>query len=263
MKSGIIDSTFSYSITTPIFEGPLDLLLHLIENAELDITRLALAEVTDQYIKYIHHLEEERSSEIKADQVSAFLIIAAKLLQIKSEVLLPKPPDIEPDQEDIGEGLARQLRAYKRYKEISNLLMERQNRKLKTYLRMASPPNVKTIIHIDNYNIEDIYSFAERVFNYQENRLPLGDVVTAPKVTIREKISTIVRYVKMNKRGVFKSLFSKDSNRIDVVVTFLALLELIKRHLIFTRQEELFGDIYIDAVDGLENGLDFEVEFGE
>jgi len=100
-----------YKVITPVYEGPLDLLLQLIQGAELDITKLALAQVTDQYLAHLKSIENRL-----ADEVSAFLVIAAKLLQIKSEALLPRPPVREQGFEDPGEALARQLLAYKRYK---------------------------------------------------------------------------------------------------------------------------------------------------
>ena len=110
----------NYTVVTPIYEGPLDLLLLLIERAELDITSLALAQVTDQYLEHLRNI-----SDLSPDEVSAFLVIAARLLQIKSEALLPRPPQREPGEEDPGEALARQLILYKRFKELANLLAQR------------------------------------------------------------------------------------------------------------------------------------------
>jgi segregation and condensation protein A len=101
----------NYKVHTPVYEGPLDLLLNLIERAELDITALSLAMVTDQYLDYIHGLEQK-----DADEISAFLVIAARLLQIKSEALLPRPVVREPGEEDLGQSLVDQLRLYKRFK---------------------------------------------------------------------------------------------------------------------------------------------------
>ena len=95
----------NYTVHTPVYEGPLDLLLDLIERAELDVTTVSLAMVTDQYLVYIHGLEQAHP-----DEISAFLVIAAKLLQIKSEALLPRPPVHEPGDENIGEDLVRQLK---------------------------------------------------------------------------------------------------------------------------------------------------------
>src|SRR5512142_1384917 len=97
--------TGGYTVAIPVYEGPLDLLLQLIERAELDITAVAIANVTDQYLAYIHKMEKQ----VPAEEISAFLVMAARLIQIKSEALLPRPPVHEPGEENPGEALARQL----------------------------------------------------------------------------------------------------------------------------------------------------------
>ncbi|HJS28904.1 MAG TPA: ScpA family protein, partial [Anaerolineales bacterium] len=99
-----------YKVSIPVYEGPLDLLLNLIEQAELDITRVALAQVTDQFLAYLQNL-----TIVSPEEISAFLVIAAKLVQIKSEALLPRPPARAEGEEDPAEALARQLRIYKRF----------------------------------------------------------------------------------------------------------------------------------------------------
>jgi len=131
----------TYIVNTPVYEGPLDLLLQLIERAELDITKLALAQVTDQYLEHLHNMQEQTPEE-----VSAFLVIATKLIQIKSEALLPRPPVREPGEEDIGEALALQLVKYKRYREIADLLARREAAELHTYLRLAPVPKIEGVV---------------------------------------------------------------------------------------------------------------------
>ena len=121
-----------YKISTPVFEGPLDLLLHLIERAELDITKLSIAKVTDQYLIHIRNIQRQ-----SAEDVSEFLVLAARLLQIKSEALLPRPPEREPDEEDPGDALARQLITYKKFKEVAKFLSLQQEVGYKTYLRLG------------------------------------------------------------------------------------------------------------------------------
>ena len=107
----LLGRQLNYTVHTSVYEGPLDLLLDLIEHAELDITSVSLATVTDQYLASIKNIEQ-----INADEISAFLVIAAKLLQIKSEALLPRPPARPAGEEDIGRSLVDQLKLYKRYK---------------------------------------------------------------------------------------------------------------------------------------------------
>ncbi len=147
----------NYTIDTPVYEGPLDLLLQLIEHSELDITKLSLALVTDQFLEYLHQLID-----VAADEVSAFLVIAAKLLQIKSEALLPRPPDREAGEEDPGDALAKQLIAYKRYREIAGILMQREEAGLRTYLRLAPPPKLEGNFDLAGLTIEDIISSCPR-----------------------------------------------------------------------------------------------------
>lgn len=259
MKPGfIIHQVSDYKVATPVYEGPLDLLLQLIEHAELDITRLALALVTDQYLTHLKGLENHQ-----AEEVSAFLVIATKLLQIKSEALLPRPPIREIGEEDPGEELARQLHAYRRYKQLAGHLKDRESQGLRTYLRLATPLKIEGKIDLSNYTIQDILLAAQNAFTQADNRQELGTVVTAPSVTIREKISIIVKFLRRGETTSFQTLLGKNRNRLDVVVTFLALLELIKRHFVKARQETLFGDIALETSNGWEDDIDFELEFGE
>src|SRR5690606_2936891 len=116
--------TTQYEIETDLYSGPLDLLLDLIQKAELDITKLALAQVTDQFLAYI-----DAHRDLEADYISEFLIIAAKLVQIKSEALLPRPPAREDDEEDPGEALAYQLQMYKKVKDTAHWLGQRLDNK--------------------------------------------------------------------------------------------------------------------------------------
>src|SRR4030065_2495201 len=143
MSNGVLaHQSGTYRVATDVDEGPLDLLLQLIERAELDITKLALAQVTDQYLEHLRKLSVRNLSERAAEEVSAFLVIAARLLQIKSEALLPRPPAREPGEEDPGEALARQLQVYKKFKEIAAFLEQRQEAGLSTYLRIALSPRL-------------------------------------------------------------------------------------------------------------------------
>jgi segregation and condensation protein A len=248
----------SYTIATPVYEGPLDLLLQLIERAELDITKLSLAIVTDQYLDYMHQL-----TNLSADEVSAFLVIAARLLQIKSEALLPRPPQREPGEEDPGDSLARQLIIYKRYREIAGILEQREASGLRTYLRVAPPPKVEGMLDLSGITVEDLAAAADEIFS----NLDLGDDIYSAvppfRVTIREKIALITDSLR-NKRSIsFRSLLNHENSRIEIVVTFLAMLELIKRHLVRVTQAGLFGDISLEISEGWDSWDEFETEFGE
>lgn len=245
-----------YLVQIPVYEGPLDLLLQLIERAELDITVVTLAMVTDQYLQYIRQMPEAR-----AEEISAFLVIAAKLIQIKSEALLPRPPVREAGEEDPAENLARQLRIYKRFKEIATLLEQRDAQGLHTYLRLAPPPKVEGRLDLSDLTLMDLLEAAQGAFQQEKEKQSLGTVISAPKVTIRQKIAYISERLSKNRQSSFKELVESGNSRLEVVVTFLALLELVKRYRVSARQEALFGDIHIERAEEWSEGEEFELEF--
>jgi segregation and condensation protein A len=248
----------AYKVSTPVYEGPLDLLLQLIERAELDITKLALAQVTDQYLAHLRSLQERA-----AEDVSAFLVIAAKLLQIKSEALLPRPPVREVGEEDPAEALARQLLAYKRYKEIAQTLHAREAAGLRTYLRLAPPPKVQGVLDLSEYTINDLFNAVKSAFAQADNRPELKTVVAAPRITIRDRIKHIVSNIKISQRTSFRRLLGKRHTRLEIVVTFLAMLELVKRRYLKAQQDALFGDIDLVPAEEWDENPEFEIEFGE
>ena len=256
MESILGPQTGDYTVQTAVYEGPLDLLLDLIERAELDITAVSLAAVTEQYLEYLNHLEETL-----AEEISAFLVIAAKLIQIKSEALLPRPPVREPGEEDVGALLVEQLKLYKRFKEIANLLHEREVQNLRTYLRLAPPPKIEGKLDLTDITIVDLIEAAKEVYAKEVEKQALGTVITAPKVTIREKIDLISKKLGAAEHAHFKELLGEEPTRIEVVVTFLALLELVKRYRVSARQENLFSDIEIERMEDWDVDEEIEIEF--
>lgn len=256
MGSILGHQTSGYTVQTAIYEGPLDLLLDLIERAELDVTTLSLAAVTEQYLDYLHHLEETH-----ADEISAFLVIAAKLVQIKSEALLPRPPMRLPDEEDTAALLVEQLKLYKRFKKIANLLGEREMQNLRTYLRLAPPPKIEGRLDLSNITIADLIEAAREAYEKETEKQALGTVITAPKVTIREKIELISKKLGAAEHAHFRELLGENPTRIEIVVTFLALLELVKRYQVAARQEGLFTDIEIQRMDDWDPEEEIEIEF--
>lgn len=251
----------AYNVATPVYEGPLDLLLQLIERAELDITLLALAQVTDQYLDHLKSLPE-----LFADEVSAFLVIAAKLIQIKSESLLPHPPTREPGEEDPGEALARQLFQYKRFKEIAKFLSNQQTLGLHTFIRLAPMPKVEPRLDLTGLTLADLVEAANQIFEYTNlDRFQdsLKSVVVPPRVTIRQKIGLISNKLRDHQRISFKAMITDGASRLDIVVTFLAVLELVKLHFIKVHQEALFSDIELEPTEFWQTDGEIELEFGE
>jgi segregation and condensation protein A len=245
-----------YQVQIPVYEGPLDLLLGLIERAELDITAVSLAMVTDQYLDHLHRQEHAHPEEI-----SAFLVIAAKLVLIKSEALLPRPPIREPGEEDVGQTLVDQLRLYKRFKEIGVWLLDRQERGLRTHLRVAPPPKVEARLDLSDLTLARLQAAAEWVFAREQEKQTLGTVIAAPRVTIREKIDLISKTLKQIQRASFRGLVGDQATRLEIVVTFLALLELIKRYRVEAIQTDLFGDIQIQRMEDWTDDEEIEIEF--
>jgi len=248
--------TEKYTVSTPVFEGPLALLLNLIESAELDITSVSLALVTDQYLERIRGF-----GDLDAEEISAFLVIAAKLIQIKSEALLPRPPVREAGEEDPGEALARQLRLYKKFKEVAGWLKARDAQNLRTYLRIAVPPKIERHFDIGELTLSDLLNAAQNVFAREAEKAELGTVIRAPKVTIREKVYHITKLLRSEESMTFRAVVEGARSRIEVAVTFLALLELIKRYRVSAHQDSLFGDIQIERLGEFVEDEDFELEF--
>lgn len=250
--------TSNYKVTVPVFEGPLDLLLQLIEHAELDITAISLAMVTDQYLEYIHQMDN-----IAAEEISSFLVIASKLIQIKSEALLPRPPTRPLEEEDPGTSLIHQLQLYKQFKAISQWLQGREEKGLHTYLRIAAPPKFEEHLDLSDISLDALILAAESVFKEVSERQSLDTVIKAPRITIREKIDLIVRFLKKDELTSFQEVIRKSTSRLEIVVTFLALLELIKRYNVSAYQEKLFSDIQLKPLIEFDGNEEFDVEFGE
>jgi segregation and condensation protein A len=255
----ILQST-PYQIQLPVYEGPLDLLLDLIERAELDITKVSLARVTDQYLAYLQTISEH-----ELEDLASFLVIAARLLQIKSEALLPRPPLREPGEEDPGDALARQLMAYKKYKQVAVLLAERERDGLRTYVRLAAPPAMETRPDLSELTLEDLREAMIEAITNMPQKPSFEREVIAPRIRIRDKISAIIQGLRSKGTVSFHRMIEGAKSRLEVVVSLLALLELIKREQVNAEQEALFSDVTITP--GKEwaddQDLEFDLEFEE
>ena len=258
ITENILVKQSKYKVETEQYQGPLDVLLKLIQHEELDITKLALAKVTKSFLEFVNQLPI-----YEVEEASSFLVVAAKLMQVKSEALLPRPPDRDIGEEDPAEALMHQLILYKRYKELSLTLKTIDNSGLHTYIRRAPAPKVERKVDISDISLGDLVEAAEFVFTYVNDKESLDTVVRKPKVTIREKIWHITNRFFKNKRTTFKELLDKDSSKVDVVVTFLAVLELIKDFRINATQDKLFGEIDIEREGNWENLDEIDLGFSE
>jgi segregation and condensation protein A len=244
-----------YVIQLPVYEGPLDLLLDLIKKAELDITKVALAQVTDQYLAYL-----SLASQHDLADLSSFLIIAAQLLQIKSEALLPRPPLRDAGEEDPGEALAMQLIAYKKYKQVAELLLERDRNGLRTYLRIASAPQRTPRLDLGDYDLQDLISAYAEILSAMMQTTPLNDAVARPLISIRDRINVIIDELRRKGQTSFRFLLKTSKSRIEIVLSFLAILELVKQRQIQVHQNEGFGEIEITPGVAWEADHRFELD---
>lgn len=229
-----------YQVKLAVFEGPLDLLLQLIERQELDITKVALAQVADQYLEYISLLPEVDPA-ILAD----FLVIAARLLLIKSLALLPKPPvEEEEPQEDDGDALAKQLAEYKRFKEAAGFLRGREEAAMRCYVRSAPPPKVGSSLRQGEISLADLTAAFRSVLARLAQEEPQATV--APLIfSITDKIALILKALTKQGRASFQALLAQATCKVEAIVTFLALLELLKNGQVMAYQESTFGEIII------------------
>lgn len=244
--------TDPYRVQLPVFDGPLDLLLHLIEDQALDITVVALAAVTDQFLAYVRSLDAPEPR-VLAD----FLSVAAKLLLIKSRSLLPPPPpqpgDEEEDEEDVGEALARQLREYQRFKQAAASLQTRETLNLQVFAREAPAPALPPSSGLDGVTLDHLVVAFRRALA----RLPVEPSDEMPvrphTVTVEEKMAELRERLR---RGplAFGAWLGAATSRYEVVAAFLALLELIKERVVVARQEEVYAEIWIELASGVERG---------
>ena len=231
-----------YQVTLPLFEGPLDLLLHLIERQELDITAISLAQVTNQYLEYLACVSERNP-----DNLADFLVVAAKLLLIKSRVLLPQPPAMAAhDEEDVGDDLLRQLVEYKRFKEAARWLERQDEQGLRAYVRLAAEPALERSADLGEVSLEDLLAAVRQVLAIKPPAPPLDRAVGPITITISEQMDYIEGRLTAGAVLRFQDLFDGAGHRLEVIVTLLALLEMIKQLRVKVRQERMFGEILVE-----------------
>ena len=243
----IEDASGMYRVELPDFEGPLDLLLSLIEREELDITKISLAHVTDQYLAYLEVLKE-----VNPDELTDFLIVAAKLILIKSEMLLPRPPAsvIEEEEEDVGDELARQLILYKQFKEVSGQLKEIEDRSQRNFVRVAPlSPKIEPKLIPGAGSLEQLLQAGREAFVIKPPDPAVDEVVSPEVITIGQQMIHIRQEITAQQQVSLQTLLRGNSNRLEIIVTLLAVLELIKRGLVRVDQTGLFGDIVIRQND--------------
>lgn len=245
MQNVLTLETNKYLIKIENFEGPLDLLCHLIDKNKMNINDVNLSEITDQYIDYINKMEE-----MNLEVTSEFLIMASTLIYIKSKNLLPKASD---EEEEISEEeLLRRIIEYKKYKEISKTLKEMYKNNAVRFFKNAEVielPKQKLERNYDKSVIVDAYqkvvkSNEEKV---NQNARNLEQIAVIEKYTVASKVKQMLTVLVKRPKFVFNTLFSlKQCEKAEVVSAFSGLLELSRRSEVMTNQDKLFGDISVE-----------------
>jgi len=244
MQNVLTLETNKYEIKIDNFEGPLDLLCHLIEKNKLDIFEVKISDITDQYIDYINAMEE-----MNLEVTSEFLIMASTLLYLKSKTLLPK--ETEDEEELTEEELLKRIIDYKKYKEISKKLKENYEIYSKRIFKLPDEIKLPKQQLEKNYEKSIISETYEKIVNNNKVRINknaknIQKIAITDTYTVGSKVKDMYRELVKNKKFVFNRLFSlKKHNKNEVVTAFTGLLEMSRRSKVLTEQNELFGDITV------------------
>lgn len=230
------------------FEGPLDLLLHLIKENKMDIMDIEIEKITDQYMKFLEE-QEKLNLEIASD----YLVLASELLEIKSRLLLPRQElDVESEEEfDPRSELVNRLLEYQTYKDITKVLQEKEELRSEIYTK--APENVKnyidevTEIHAD-VTLDDLVEALKKYLVRKEEKKPLNTKVTVNEISISSRRHDIKRLLKNKKKIDFFELFPVVSKEY-VVATFLAILEMAKDKELVIKQDDTFSDIVVEVIE--------------
>lgn len=221
------------------FNGPLDLLLNLVGEQKLDISEISLTQVTEQYLNYLNAVEEKMPEDL-AD----FLVIAARLLFLKSKNLLPE----QPLEEDEGPSLADQLRLYQAFVEASKKLNHRWNSGKRGVFRIVDPYELAGFVPPPNLGLEKMREFMVKLLDRIKPLPSLPQTSIDKGVSLKEKAEQIKNLFQSIKFMSFQKLLNDAKSRTEVIVTFLALLELMKKDFIALKQKKVFEEILIERI---------------
>ncbi len=249
------------------FEGPLDLLLHLIEKNKVDIYDIPIVEITHQYLDYVNQMEQE-----DLNIVSDFLVMAATLLDIKSRMLLPVEEEEEGEEEDPRAELVARLLDYKRYKMMAQELLDmEENAQGMLFKKPTIPrevakyePPVDLDKLLDGLTLAKLQKIYESVMKRQKEKLDpirsnFGTIRKEP-VSLETRIMDVMRYARKHRSFSFRKMLERQGDRLEIVVTFLAILELMKIGKIHLTQEHTFDDMLIETLEAEGEESDLELE---
>ena len=242
------------SVTLEVFEGPLDLLLYLIEKNKIDIYDIPIVVITEQYLDYIRKMQTE-----DMNVMSEFLVMAATLLDIKCRMLLPKEVNEEGEAEDPRAELVQKLLEYKMYKYMAYELRDKQVDAAKSWYKKPMLPKEVTEYQypidyeelLGGLSLTKLHEIFKAVMRRQEEKVdPIRSrfgKIEKDEINLEEKQVYIEEYVRNHKRFSFRSLLEKQGSKMEVIVTFMAVLEMMKQGIISIEQEDTFADIVITS----------------
>lgn len=231
------------------FEGPLDLLLYLIRKENIDIADIRVAEITRQYVEYIELMQD-----MQLELAGEYLVMSAMLAEIKSRILLPKPPGIAEDEEDPRAELIRRLQEYERYKQAAEDIDALPRLGRDVFQASAEPIERKVVVLPPEVELKDLIAAFQDVM--KRASMYAHHHVQMESLSVRERMSSVLSKVNSTHFTSFMDLFTVEEGRMGVVVSFLAILELVKESLIVLTQAEPFAPIHVKAAARAEDDVE-------
>lgn len=238
-----------YKVTIDNFDGPLDLLLHLIKEQNIDIYDIKLEEITNGYLNYIKKMKE-----LNLSIASEYLVMASELLEIKSKMLLPKKEKIDEDnyEEDPKEALIEKLLLYKKYKEVTSTFKSLEKERKLVFSKAPENLNiyVKEEENNESFSIDDLVDAFNELLKRKELEKPISTKITKKELSVTEKVSKIKNILKLKKTINFEDIFEEESKQ-EIIISFLSVLEMVKKDEIVLRQDGNFKSIVISLKEGV------------
>lgn len=237
-----------YVVTIYNFDGPLDLLLHLIKEQDIDIYDIKIEDITKQYLDYIRHMKE-----LNLEIASEYLVMASELIEMKSKMLLPKKKEKEDDdyEEDPRELLIERLLAYKRYKEVTSEFKDLELTRKMVFTREPDNLNryVKEDENSEELGVADLIDAFNNLLKRKELDRPIATKITKKELSVTEKVNKIKNILRNKKKINFEDIFEV-STKEEVIISFLSVLEMVKKDEILLTQEGNFKNIVISLKEG-------------
>ena len=233
----------SYHVRLTQFEGPLDLLLHLIRRDKINIYDIPISHIAKEYLSYIEVMQE-----LRLEVAGEFFVMAATLMRIKAQMLLPRRHD-EEDEEDPREELVRNLLEYRKFKEAANHFAEKESDRRKIFTRpAASPPEGTQEPALMEVSVFDLVDAFKKVMDDLKKQISYR--IEKESYTVEEKITLIRDKLDTSSEILFTELFSGSTDRMEIIITFLAILEMVKYGDLSARQMTAGGDVWLYRPDG-------------